>query len=97
MARSTARRRGTETPEAARTRKVRKRWLVALVGVSLVGGAIALAFAVRTESCDIETLNPRDREIICAMRDRDPSTCPTSVLTLEQCQRYLDEFNHPAG
>ena len=96
MAGSQGKQRGE--PDAKRAQLIKKRWMVALVGASLVAGAIAIALAVREETCDVgKTLNPQDRAIICAMRDRDPSACPTRQLSPEECTAILQQFNHPAG
>jgi hypothetical protein len=96
---SSKRRRGA-SPEDARAHSTRRRrWLVALVGCGLLAGAIAVALAVRNETCDVgETLNPEDRAIICAMRDRDQGECPSpEVLSPEECQRFLDQFEDKHG
>jgi hypothetical protein len=98
MAGTRGKQRGSEPQDAVRAARIRRRWLVALLGTTLVAGAVAIALAVREESCDIgPTLNPQDRAIICAMRNQETPRCPPEELTPEECAEILDQFNHPAG
>lgn len=100
MSTGSGKQRGAEPQDAARTRRIRKRWLVALVGTGLLAGAIAIALAVRDESCDIgETLNPQDAAIICALRGQEPSACPTVGMSRDECEATLEQFdtNHGRG
>jgi len=98
MGGTSGKQRGTEPQDAARARRIRMRWIVALVGSGLVAGAVAIALAVREESCDIgPTLNPQDAAIICALRGQDPSACPTVGISREECEAILSQFDTEHG
>lgn len=99
MTGSQGKQRGSDPQDAVHAARIRRRWLVALLGTTLVAGAVAIALAVRQESCaDIgPTLNPQDAAIICALRNQETPRCPPEELTPEECAEIIDEFNHPPG
>jgi hypothetical protein len=88
--------RGESAEENSPAGWLRRRWVALVVGAGLLVGAVAIALAVRNDTCDVQGRIPEDRDILCALKNQDPQTCPT-ILTKDQCEQYLEEFNHPAG
>lgn len=96
---SSRRTRGAAEPDA-RSARIRRRWMTALVGTGLVGGALAIALAVKDETCTVEGRIPQDAAIICAMQRGEQDPCPApDVMSREECERILGSFdeNHGRG
>lgn len=79
----------------------RRRWIVVSLSVTaLLAAAIAIALAVKKESCDIETRIPEERRLLCELQNRQaPNECPDpELMSPERCQELLERFGgHEAG
>lgn len=94
---ATARPRGPSSDPERQTQERKRRLLVVLAALGVLGAAVAIAFAVRRETCDIETRLPQDREIICAIGERGPDACPSYGIDEATCRSILEQFNEKHG
>lgn len=84
-------------PDPGNRTRARRRWLFALIGVGIVGAALALAFAVNRETCTVVPRIPEERDLLCALEQRGPDACPSQGISREECLEILEEFQDKHG